>query len=35
MEVIKATPSAIEDLKGILSAQKIATNNLRIIANVG
>lgn len=35
MEVLKATPAAIEDLKEVLSAQKIDTNNLRIIANVG
>jgi hypothetical protein len=35
MEVIKAAPSAIKDLKEVLSAQKINASNLRITANIG
>lgn len=35
MEVVKAAPSALEDLKQVLTAQKITTNNLRITANIG
>lgn len=35
MEVVKAAASTIEDLKQVLSDQKITTNNLRITANIG
>lgn len=35
MEVVKAAPSTIEDLKQVLANQKITTNNLRITANIG
>jgi len=35
MQVLKADPSTIEDLKQLLQEQKIDTHNLRITANIG
>jgi hypothetical protein len=35
MEVVKVTPEAVENLKEVLTAQKIESRNLRILASAG